>query len=591
MNKNFIYVYIILTGIWHFLVLGCPTTCTCNQQNEVTCSGGSITTIVTTLESTTTQLEIVSTTVKFLSPTDFRGITATNLQILILRNSYIETINDNTFEGLTNLIQLNLTQNSIGVLQPNAFVGLSKLQTLDLSTNSISSLADQFLPLIQLQTLDLSENSLTDISSGVFRMLTHLRTLTLNGNKLRNVQGDMLKGLGSLKRLDLRYCDLTTIPSDLFANSRILQTFDVGYNRLFSLPPSSEFIHSAPYLNTLNLEGNQIEILTPDQFSGMHLSYLNLAKNRIRELQYGIFNHLDVIELDLSENVLNGNSIHTQVFAPIALQLVRLNLAGNSLGMLPPGSLDHLYRLQILNLSMCALTQLNTDEFGRLQNLMILDLSNNRISYIPQPVLDSFNRLSQVNIEQNAWHCDCQIVPFRRWLFTSKIGNIRCSSTNSLECRNPKCSSPPLLAGQIIQLTDDNQLVCIESQHSPPMKTSLVIGIAVGCVASITILIAAIIICIRYSQGKITFACNDSQINSNEMEDKEKPTKPFHDIDVGSLDESDKSFVVRNFFQTMVPDPCDVSRGSPELSNKEMNFSCSSLNSGEYNPMGRESAV
>jgi hypothetical protein len=41
----------------------------------------------------------------------------------------------------------------------------------------------------------------------------------------------------------------------------------------------------------------------------------------------------------------------------------------------------------------------------------------------------------------------------------------------------------------------------------------------------------------------------------------------------------------------MVPDPSVVSSGSPEMSRKEVDFSCSSLNSVGYNPMERESAV
>lgn len=588
--------YIILLGTCQCVLVGCPTACTCsiieNSGQKVKChNGGSLDTIISTLHSTTIYLEITSTTVNTLSPTDLSEIPAKNLQTLILRNCYISNIYDNTFETLLNLMHLNLTHNSISSISSNAFAGLTKLKTLDLSSNRISTLGEQLVPLIRLHSLDLGQNVLKEINSGVFRMLTHLQTLTLNGNKLENLHGDGLKGLGSLKTLNLRHCDLTTIPSDLFSNSRIIQTLDVGYNRIFSLPPSKDFIQSSPYLRILIVDGNRIEALNKHQFSGMRMSLLNLAKNRIRQLPFGVFEHFNVNELDLSENVIN--SIHRNAFTQIALQLTKLNLAGNSLGALPTGWADSLYRLQHLNLSMCALDHLNTHEFGKLQSLQILDLSKNRIKYIPQPVLDSFNRLIQVTLEQNAWHCDCKMLPFRKWLFTSKIGNIHCSSRYSLECRNPKCSSPPLLSGQIISLTDSSELVkvCQETDESSPMKTSYVIAISVGCVVGVTATIAIIIICIRYSSGKITLSCNDSQISSYEMEDKDKSTKPFHDIDVGSLDESDKSFVVRNFFHSMVPDPSVVSRGSPEMSRKEVDFSCSSLNSVGYNPMGRESAV
>ncbi|XP_052061116.1 leucine-rich repeat-containing protein 15-like [Mytilus californianus] len=598
MIDRYIYALTILLGTCAVLVTGCPTTCTClrkNSKEEVTCSsGGSLQTIISTLDASTSYLEVISTTVNSLSPTDFSGITATNLKTLILRNCYISNIYDNSFELLSNIVNLNLTHNSISTISTNAFAGLTNLRSLDLSSNRISELGEQLLPLVHLQKLDLGENLLTDLNSGVFRTLTHLQILTLNGNKLENLHGDGLKGLGSLKRLNLRHCDLTAIPSDLFANSRIVQILDIGFNRVVLLPSSEVFVQKSPYLNTLIADGNRIESLKRDQFSNMHMAKLCLAKNRIRQIQYGVFDHFDVQELDLSENVIS--SIHRNAFSQIALQLTKLNLAGNPLGTIPEGCLNSLYRLQHLNLSMCALNHLDIDEFGKLQRLETLDLSRNRIPYTPQPVLDSFNHMSQVNIEQNAWHCDCHILPFRRWLSTSNVGNMYCSSLYSLDCRHPKCSSPPKLAGQIIKLTDERDLKCEKVTERSPLKKSQVIGISVGCIICFTIIIAIIIICIRHSQGKISLSCNDSQISSTELGDKDRSTKPFHDPEVGSLDESDKSFVVRNFFHSMVPNPSAVSRGSPEMSRKELDVShrsqsYSTLNSVGYNPMGRESAV
>ncbi|CAG2240030.1 unnamed protein product [Mytilus edulis] len=180
----YIYALTILLVTSAILVTGCPTTCTCIREDgkeKVTCSsGGSLQTIISTLDSSTSYLEVISTTVNSLSPTDFSGITATSLTTLILRNCYISNIYDNTFELLPNVVNLNLTHNSISTISTNALAGC-QTRDVDLSSNRISKLGEQLLPLVYLQKLDLGENLLTDLNSGVFRTLTHLQTLTLNG--------------------------------------------------------------------------------------------------------------------------------------------------------------------------------------------------------------------------------------------------------------------------------------------------------------------------------------------------------------------------------------------------------------------------
>lgn len=588
------YLFFLLHAALFTIVTGCPQKCTCTNSKTTCNRATSLRDIVTKLDSNTDELEIFSTTINSLSATDFEGNTASNLKTLILHNCFINQIYDNAFNDLSQLENLNLSQNSISSISGNAFSRLVHLTILDLSSNGITSLGEEFVPLIQLQYLDLGQNYLTTINAGVFRMNSLLQTLVLHENKLGNLHGDSFKGLTGLKNLILRNCDLTSIPTDLFTNLRIINKLDVGNNRIVVLPQSDFFVQNAQYLRTLLLDGNQLEALAINQFSGMHLDELTLGKNRIRAIPYGAFDHLDVKNLDLSENAIN--SIHRNAFRQIGAQLSRLNLAGNSLGSVPSESLESLYRLQYLNLSMCHLDHLDTYEFQQLHYLQVLDISKNRIPYIPHPVLDSFNRLSQVTIEQNAWNCDCHIIPFRKWLFTSNVGKMHCSSIHSIECRNPKCSTPPLLAGQQIRLTEEQQLKCEEFDYDHNLTTLQVVGISVGCIVGVAVLVAVIIICIRYLQGKITLTCNDSQISSHDLGEKDRSSRPFHDPDVGSLDESDKSFVVRKFFNSMDADPSAISLGSPDFSQKDLKFSqysrsYSSLHSVGYNPMGRESAV
>ena len=50
----------------------------------------------------------------------------------------------------------------------------------------------------------------------------------------------------------------------------------------------------------------------------------------------------------------------------------------------------------------------------------------------------------------------------------------------------------------------------------------------------------------------------------------EKKDRRSIDPDIGSLNESDKSYVVRNYFSSMLPDPEAVSRGTPSMTKNRL---------------------
>jgi hypothetical protein len=63
-----------------------------------------------------------------------------DLQILMVNNNEITTINDTTFKNVENLTTINLSHNKLSTIADGAFTGLSSLKWLLLSFNNISVL-------------------------------------------------------------------------------------------------------------------------------------------------------------------------------------------------------------------------------------------------------------------------------------------------------------------------------------------------------------------------------------------------------------------------------------------------------------------
>ncbi len=99
--------------------------------------------------------------------------------------------------------------------------------------------------------------------------------------------------------------------------------------------------------------------------------------------------------LDLSNK--NLTSIPNYVFSQTNLE--ELNVSGNSIGGAFQGEMRHLQNLRILDASNNALTGVPA-EVGQLQNLEVLDLSNNKLTGLPYE-LGNLKKLKVLNISGN----------------------------------------------------------------------------------------------------------------------------------------------------------------------------------------------
>ncbi|GBP34877.1 Toll-like receptor 6 [Eumeta japonica] len=96
--------------------------------------------------------------------------------------------------------ELYLDGNDFGVLSSHLFIGKKKLHKLYLNNSNINSIDnDTFNGLHSLNILHLENNHLTELSGGEFSQTKHLRELYLNDNLLSNVSNQTFENLSSLR--------------------------------------------------------------------------------------------------------------------------------------------------------------------------------------------------------------------------------------------------------------------------------------------------------------------------------------------------------------------------------------------------------
>lgn len=129
---------------------------------------------------------------------------------LNLQHNLIIRIPNNTFKHMTNLKVLDLSFNKLQSMNDQSFSGLGNLMKLDLNNNRFDGGMPNkvFESMKCLTDLDLSHNGLTRINEKTFVGLQNLQNLHLNNNKLQyNISRfptESFKPLGSLTRLSIQ---------------------------------------------------------------------------------------------------------------------------------------------------------------------------------------------------------------------------------------------------------------------------------------------------------------------------------------------------------------------------------------------------
>lgn len=215
---------------------------------------------------------------------DFTGLS--KLVELDLSGNRLSTIPEQGFKDLVDLTKLNLGFTGLTHV-PVQIRGMRSLRNLSLRGNSIQTIdKESFKGLSRLRYLDLRGNQITDLADGFLSDLESLGYLYLVDNQLTDVRKEMWQGPSHLIRLDLGKNPLAPIPPDAFASVPSLFQLVLNETQLATIP--HEAINSLS-LFSLNLADNQISDLSGLRFSGDRISSLELQNNRIQTIPEDFF--------------------------------------------------------------------------------------------------------------------------------------------------------------------------------------------------------------------------------------------------------------------------------------------------------------
>lgn len=274
----------------------------------------------------------------------------------------------NSLSDMKNLRTLNLRFNRISSIKTNA----SNLQNLFLTDNRISNYEDN-VP--KLRTLEMQENPITIISFKDFYP-TNMTFLSLNKAQLASIPGMLFTKLSRLEKLELNENNLTRLPSEIGLLSKLVY-LSVSRNKLESLPQEFSQLKS---LRSLDVHSNNIRNFF-DGMEDIELNSLNISSN--------MFGTVD-LDRKFIHNISNGSKLSKSLLFFVAAD----NQFNNEMLSL----FNCFVNLKLLNLSYNNIS--NVLDL-KLENLMELYLSGNRLNALPSDTVVKWKQLKTLMVNGN----------------------------------------------------------------------------------------------------------------------------------------------------------------------------------------------
>ncbi|KAK6483140.1 TLR4 interactor with leucine rich repeats-like [Huso huso] len=403
------------------VLTSCPGRCKCQDLNMFCANVGLETVPEPPENSPVKYLGLGGNFINSIASADFTFYTS--LKRLDLQYNSIGTIPYGTFESLGKVNELYLGNNRVSQLKNQTFTGLISLHYLDLSNNRISTiLAGAFYNLESLTKLRLSGNALSAITNGLFVHLQKLEFLHFENNRISTITRNAFKGLGNLIELHFTGNNLTSLIEGVFRH--------------------------LPALSNLHLDKNSITVLRRGVFKTLTtLQILSLSHNRISEIDSGAFAGL--------------------------FRLKSLKLNGNCISAIGTHFLSNSPHLEEIDLSHNKISTVNEYAFENVPSLNILKLNNNTLTYLNPDVFSTAAQLSSLKLNDNPWHCNCDLIHLKDWLQSS-------SDRLRIMTVFVKCAEPKSLMGKYLDFVSnaeiqktDNWCADLMSADDPGYFTSI----------------------------------------------------------------------------------------------------------------------
>lgn len=477
--------YFLTTGIASVYTVGCPTTCTCNDETYVVqCEPNKLDVLPITLNPAIQRLVLKNNKIRSIqAEIQFYK----DLQYVDLSNNHLLKIPPKTFENQEKLLELNLNKNKLSTVYNSSFYGLKSLTVLNLRENFLEELPNRvFSSLVKLEELNLGQNRITKIDALAFDGLLALRVLYLDDNLLSAVPSPSFGSTGSLAELHVGLNSFTTLPADAFK----------GLSKL----------------SVLDLNGAGLSNITANAFRGLNgLRSLNLADNQLRSVptkQLSLLVRLE--ELSLGQNKFS--TIPQSSFKGLS-NLRKLDVSGSAdLERVEKGAFqDNLNLETVILANNRKLEKLDEGSLAGLPNLRHLVVKDNAFKTFPEFLL-GWNELKRLDLTDNPIHCDCQLLWLSNMLASKNLTNV-------------KCATPLQLRDKPLRSLSADDLGC---SFTDPVQQAILVTL---CVSAVVLLGLLGLLLFRYRQ-RVREALKDYKWNRRAISKKEHEyQKTFSDDD------------------------------------------------------------
>ncbi|XP_046550052.1 toll-like receptor 4 isoform X2 [Haliotis rubra] len=528
------------------------------------------------------------------------------LENLDVSKCYVSHIEKDSFSPLTKLRSLNISDNVRLGFQSfgNGAYGLQFTNITTLIANKIVVKHTSCVVIrkayvvhlsnTSLENLYLDDNEIENIENGVLQLLpSTLRLVSAQRNKFS--YGHYLRDLDSLTGLEKVWLSGKSYPivvpnvdtlddymddqfeapycfhdetdeRDVLASE--LQSRSVWYEpETVRDPPQSPFNLSLPP-NLQRIVSNFTQMAFPIgkiHFQTSNLSYLDLSSNLVL-FDEGTIRGLDnVTYIDLSNNLARKMSTSLlenclklrtlnisfnffgwqiqkdtkgEIFKNLT-QLTKLVISNNDMKYMRGEVLRDLHSLKILNVSDNGMYSFKPNIRNSI-HLEVIDCSYNQIKWMPNHIMDDINEIKSkvpnltLHLRGNPLSCSCNQLPFLKWLLTSGI--------TPDDMADYYCLMPNTHRRVILNKADFKKLI---DEQTTACQNNF--GLALGCasivVASITLMISAILYRYRWKLRYLYYAARLRYIRDTDVE--EEQDEFLFDAFVSYADE-DRGFVIND---------------------------------------------
>jgi Leucine-rich repeat (LRR) protein len=384
-----------------------------------------------------------------------------NLQILLLGNSHLGSLNSNWFTALRNLQILGLYNAGIEVLPNNIFNPLVNIDTIIMNDNFIWEITNgQFGASVEtLRVLNLQNNVVNMIDASMVTSATNLTYLLLSGNvcsnqDFNNVADYLWMTLEYLQECTSNFVDESTIScqysnlqADVYMCTLASQN-PRGFNRFTSIsgdhlegnsnenvafvysnganmrtipsvicqqfPAAWEFmftrsrieqISEASFQHCASLQfvfimENLLRVIPDNTFANSpNMVYLSVNLNRITTIGPNAFRGTRISDLDLANNRIEVFDPRT--YEAINITLTALDFLNNRLRGFPYAAFEQVANIRVLTLNGNPLTNLPFEFLYPLWDLEILSMAHCQLTELHHTWFFNSINLQQLYVNDN----------------------------------------------------------------------------------------------------------------------------------------------------------------------------------------------